>query len=321
MVVAVKKQQQQRQPNKSIQGNALVLALFIVMITSAIAYALIQTSTFAVRRTTQLSDMDTCEAAVHAAELYASGLLHQPKGEGEMTTTLLQNWALPFEMQLSKELQVQGQVIDLQGQMNVNLLQQKEAAGMYTPGLIWTRLLVLLNIPDAQSLQQALALWVGNEAKPEDRIYLERTPPYQVAHASLASISELRLIQGYSAKTLSILTPYISALPEANNININTASAEVLAALLDTPLGSARSLVDDRLGLAFASGQEFIDRAKAKGIAIPDQAGLQKMISINSRYFLLKSTVQCKKTSLISYSFINRLSEGEAKVYQRTQQL
>lgn len=318
-MVAVKKNQ--RLPNKGIKGNALVLALMIVAVTSVIAYALIETSTFAVRRTTQLNDMDMCRQAVHAAELYAGGLLNQPQEPGQMITQLQQPWARPFEMQLGKDIALQAQVSDLQGQFNINLLQNNMPPSAYTPEAIFTRLLVLLDIADSQTLSQALTHWVQEATTESDQVYLERTPAYRAGHASLASISELQLIQGFSQQTMALLTPYVSALPQGMNINVNTASAEVLAALLNTSSSTARTLVDERMAYAFKNNQEFLQRAMAKAIAIPDQGAVQEMISVNSQYFLLKTTATCKKTTLISYSFIKRLSEGQTKVYQRTQQL
>lgn len=308
-------------PNKKMRGSALVLALMIVAVTSAIAYALIETSTFAVRRTTQINEVDTCRQAVRAAELYAIDLLYQEPGHDEMITDLEQNWAIPFEMQLQQEVGLQGQVSDLQGKMNINLMRAHTQAGVYTPELIFTRLLVALNIQDAQSVQQHVVHWLGAETTQDDQIYLQRNPAYRAAHAPLSSISELQLIEGITAERMALLAPFVSALPESENINVNTAPAEVLAALLDTSPSAARVLINERMAYPFKNTQEFINRAMAKAIAISDQGALGEMISVNSRYFLLKTVAMCRKTTLISYSFINRSAEGQASVYQRTQQL
>jgi general secretion pathway protein K len=205
--------------------------------------------------------------------------------------------------------------------MNLNLLRQTSEPGIYTAELIFTRLLIALKIPDSQALQQALSDWLSEEPAESDPIYLERTPAYRVSHMPLSSISELGLIQGFSPERVAALTPYVSALPQESHINVNTAPAEVLAALLDTPLSSALNLVDERMAYPFTSTQEFMDRAQAKAIAIADQGALGEMITVNSQYFLLKTVAVCKKTTLISYSFIKRSPEGQATVYQNTQQL
>lgn len=304
------------------QGNALVLALLIVSVTSVIAYALIDASTFAVRRTTQTNQMDACRQAVHAAELHSFQLLeppHQNEKEAKITTDS-QDWTRPFEMELEDGITISGQLRDLQGQFNINLLKEKKAAGPYTPELVFSRLLTSLHIPEAQALQQNVVNWIREDILPEDQFYLEQKPPYRAAHMPLSSVTELRLIQGFNDSIVTKITPFLSALTEGN-VNVNTASAEVLAALLDAPLGSARTLMDERQAYPFASNQEFVQRAMSKGIAIPDQEALEALISVDSKYFLLKSTATCKKTSLISYSLIKRVSETQLAVYQRTQRL
>jgi general secretion pathway protein K len=305
-------------PNK---GSALVLAMMIVAITAAIAYALIETSTFAVRRTTQLHNTDMCKQAVHAAELYAMELLYQPKDKGPVITDSQERWALPFELNLEKDITVSGEISDLQGQFNLNLLRQSGQEGIYSSDLVFSRLLMLLNIADAQSLQQSLSEWIGDASSEADQVYLERTPAYRPAHSALVSTSELALIQGFTSSKTTVLNPYVSALSEGTNINVNTASSQVLGALLNTSDSAARSLVDERIAYPFNTSDEFIQRAISKGIAIPDQSALSQMINVNSNYFLLKTTASCQKTSLISYSFIERNSEGLAKVYRRTQAL
>ncbi|MGA2655409.1 MAG: type II secretion system protein GspK, partial [Gammaproteobacteria bacterium] len=119
----------------------------------------------------------------------------------------------------------------------------------------------------------------------------------------------------------ALLFPYVSALPEGTNINVNTASSHVLAALLNTSESAANALVNDRMAYPFNSSSEFAQRAVAKGIAVPDQGALAQMLSINSQYFLLKTTAVCNNSEFISYSFIERVPNSAPKVYQRTQEL
>jgi len=73
----------------------------------------------------------------------------------------------------------------------------------------------------------------------EDIDYLNLNPPYRAANRPMASVDELRLIRGFDAKTVAALVPYVTVLPAtSNNVNVNTASPEMLAALvqgLDLP--------------------------------------------------------------------------------------
>jgi len=75
----------------------------------------------------------------------------------------------------------------------------------------------------------------------------------------MASVDELRLIRGFDAKTVAALVPYVTVLPAtSNNVNVNTASPEMLAALvqgLDLP--TAQRIAEERLGKPFKRHQRF----------------------------------------------------------------
>ncbi|NRP96115.1 putative type II secretion system protein K [Marinobacterium sp. xm-g-59] len=58
--------------------------------------------------------------------------------------------------------------------------------------------------------------------------------PYRAANSSLVDISELRLINGFSAAQVAALSTYLAAFPDDHTqINVNTTSKEVLMSLWD----------------------------------------------------------------------------------------
>jgi len=97
---------------------------------------------------------------------------------------------------------------------------------------VFTRLLRLVGLDPA--LAQALIAWelpAGSADAELDAVYLGRRTPYRAGQQRLSGMSELRLVLGFSAKSVRALRPYVTALPQVTPININTAPALVLAAL------------------------------------------------------------------------------------------
>ncbi|HLF66259.1 MAG TPA: hypothetical protein VI522_01445, partial [Gammaproteobacteria bacterium] len=93
------------------------------------------------------------------------------------------------------------------------------------------------------------------------------------------------------------------------------------ASVLDTQEDLLASLMEDRKINPFTTVSEFSDRARSRGINVKDQAAFEDMVTTNSRYFLLSTTLVCQKTTMKRYSLIERVMTGEAWVYQRTSNL
>src|SRR5437016_5038749 len=107
----------------------------------------------------------------------------------------------------------------------------------------------------------------------EDVDYLSLNPPYRAANRPMASVEELRLIRGFDAKTVAALLPYVTVLPLAtNDINVNTASPVVLAALvpgLDLP--TAQRIAEERASTPYKTPDDF--KSKLRGLT-PPTAGM-----------------------------------------------
>jgi general secretion pathway protein K len=86
---------------------------------------------------------------------------------------------------------------------------------------------------------------------------------------------------GLSPGTLAALQPHITVLPEATPVNLNTASAEVLSAVLPgLDLASARQAVSQRQRGHWASLSAAQDALGSSGRLLDD-----KQHSVQSRYF------------------------------------
>lgn len=67
----------------------------------------------------------------------------------------------------------------------------------------------------------------------EDQYYQQQTPPYKAANRPLLSVSELRLVEGFDAKLVDALSPYVTVFPlgAQAGLNINTAPPHVLTTM------------------------------------------------------------------------------------------
>ena len=177
-----------------------------------------------------------------------------------------------------------GYIEDQQGMFNLNDLApggKTDERQLQT----YRRLLSLLGLP--QSLAGSAADWIDADAveQPgggaEDEYYLSRSPPYLAANRPMSDISELARVAGYDEATRARLRPFVTALPVNAPINVNTVSAEVLAAVIDgLDIDGARAIVARRERTYFRSASELSSRLP-RGIDIGNVA-----LNVNSNYFL-----------------------------------
>ena len=179
------------------------------------------------------------------------------------------------------------------------------------------RLLTLLELKP--ELAQAIADWVDPDPDPlfpdgaEDSDYTILNPPYLAGNQPVISISELRLIKGMDQETYNKLAPLVCALPPGTALNINTAPAEVLAALSDglEPAEMER-LLQDRPTDGYENVDEFLNAAK-----ITLNAELKSLLSVSSQYFLLRADARVGDGHAFLSSVIVRDDQG-ARILRRS---
>jgi type II secretory pathway component PulK len=105
---------------------------------------------------------------------------------------------------------------------------------------------------DPQELAQNLIDWVDEDdvrarGGLEDEPYQKQEPAYRAPNRRLLSVRELRLVEGFDAKLVDALVPYVDVHPLAGGkgINPNTAPTWVLALLFDGPIGEERLANED----------------------------------------------------------------------------
>jgi len=314
-------------PRRNARGAALITAILITALVTITAAAMATRQQLDIRRTGNLVNGDQAWLYSLGMEAWAIQILARDRADnaddhpGEDWATVI----TPIEVEGGA---LAGRIIDQQGLFNLNGLVQ----GNRVNNKQLQRYLNLLRTLELEpGLAAALIDWLDRDPDPglpdgaEDQEYLGLSPPYRAANAALNSPAELSHIKGYNREVVAALLPLVSALPEATNLNINTAPAAVLLSLSDKMTAAdAESLVAARSGgdgsedgeQGFASVAEFLQRDELAGTGV-DPAGL----SLASSYFLIESTVQFAGRSQRLYSLLRRDDTGKSVVLARSREV
>jgi general secretion pathway protein K len=107
------------------------------------------------------------------------------------------------------------------------------------------------------------------------------------------------------------LLPWVAALPADASLNVNTASARVLASLAEgLPLSTAEGLVARRAGQGYADVSSFL--AQLPGLSVQSQG-----LAVGSQYFQVVSEVSVGDRRQVLRSTVQRASDGRLYVLSR----
>ncbi len=148
-------------------------------------------------------------------------------------------WARPMPPLPFAQGEVGGWLDDAQGRINVNNVA--DAA----QGRFWAQ--VLTRLAQAQGVSISVAAlqdWLDADAEPrsggaETDDYAVLEPSYRPPDGRIITVQALAAVQGWSNQAVETLAPFLTALPTVTAVNVNTASATVLQALLPTLQGAA----------------------------------------------------------------------------------
>ncbi|HUT41776.1 MAG TPA: type II secretion system minor pseudopilin GspK [Gammaproteobacteria bacterium] len=276
--------------NTPQQGVALVTALLVVALATVASVGMATRLHVDVRRSANLIHGEQSYAYALAAESWAQVILRRDANDSTYDA-LDEDWASALPPIPVEGGFVSGHVSDLQGRFNVNNLVGVD--GRPDTGSIdyFKRLLTLLELDP--ELATTLLDWIDadiNATFPggaEDDTYLLADPPYRAANRRLVSISELRLVQGFTDDVMKVLTPYVTALPDVTTININTATAEVLLALHENMTAQGvEMLLADREQEPFADKSAFLAHDALAGLGIEPGS-----VDVSSHWFLVLTDV------------------------------
>ena len=299
---------------RSQGGIALMTVMLVLSVVTVVLVAMSSDRQMDIRRTeNQLRTIQAWEY-VYGLEAWAIKQLNIDV-TNNLYDDLTDKWNKPLTSKPIPEGNIQAEIVDLQGRLNLNnLLIDGEASEEDILRL--KRLLIILKINT--DLVDVMLDWIDADMElrtpnsAEDETYSKFIPPYRSANVAFSDVSELLRLKGMTLKDYKKLLPYIYVANERTPININTASAVVLRTFApDITKNQAESLYNAS-GKPFKEIEEFLKDEAMEGIVINKES-----ISVASHHFLLSGQIDMGKNVLIFDSQLNRNDLGEVKVVKR----
>lgn len=290
------------------RGVAVITAILVVALVTSVIVAMAWQDAVRLRQMENLKEMAQADAVGLAAVDWARAILFDDAKKNTVDH-LGEPWAMPVPPIAAEGGEVSGRVTDQQGLFNLNNLAAGGNANE-AEVLAFQRLLGSLSLPP--ELANALADWIDADSTvrfpggAEDADYLSMDPPYRAANRLLTEVSGLYRVKGYSAGAIEALRPYVTALPTATRINLNTALPEVLLLALE---GGARedaaAIVAARAERAFNDRADFNKRMPLLAPRLREAAA-----GFNSNYFLVETRVRFGRVKLERQALLKR--DGQA---------
>lgn len=266
------------------RGAAIVLAMLLATLAAAVAVTVFAEQRRWSEAVLHRRDQVQAQALAMAGVQWARQILHDDARRGALDH-LGEPWAVPLPAIPLENGSIRGVITDAQARLNINVLGATSAATSVGRARI-ERLLAQQGGP--LSALNAIADWIDADGEPrpngaEDAPYLSQPVPYLAANTAVLRLAELADVRGVAAGTLAPASAFLTALPAEAAVNVNTAPAEVLAAIVDSVSADALAeLIAGRAQRPFTSIAEFRSR-------LPQGAGLTSDLglSVRSDFFLV----------------------------------
>ena len=230
------------------KGVALITVMLILALATILAVSMSSRQQLDIHRTANILNFEQAYQYVLGAESWTKQILKRDLEDNKIDS-LDDDWAKALPPLPIEGGQMTGQVEDLQARFNLNnLVKDGKPNKLYIER--FKRL--LRNIELNEDIAVVIVDWVDMNVETgfsgaEDNEYLNSTPAYRTANQPMDDVSELLLIKGVDFEAYEKLRPFVCVLKSETEINVNTASAEVLSSIVkDITLEDASTLVEDR---------------------------------------------------------------------------
>lgn len=270
------------------QGVAIVLAMGVVALAALTATAMMLSQSTWSRQVELMADHVQAQELIQVGVDWARALLKDDRHLSNIDY-LGEPWSLRLPPIPVESGRLSGHIEDQQGRFNLNNLV-KDGRVNLAQLEHFQRLLSILGLPP--ELAGALADWIDDDHEPqpqdgaEDAYYMALQPSYLAANRPLIDVAELVLVRGFDDGVRARLRPFVSALPVFTAVNVNTAPAEVIAAMVnDLNMDGARALVNKRERVFFRERVDFLEQLPGGATASSND------IAFSSEYFMVDMRV------------------------------
>jgi general secretion pathway protein K len=270
------------------RGAAIILAMLTLMLVAGISSFVIRNYGAAVASISGRHDQAQARLLARGAVDWARNVLSEDARTAGAVDHYNEIWATRVPPTPVEEGEVGGELDELSGHFDINGLVRAGAVDQ-DQAAVFGRLLTELGISpnQASGLTTALVAWIKSGAvavgSADSGTAGGIMAGEKATGALLVDIDELKQAPGFTAELVNRLQPFVVALPMSAPLNVNTASAEVLAAVVPgLQLDQARILVAQRQSAPFKDITNDFAARLPKGATMSEKVRL----SVNGRYFL-----------------------------------
>ncbi|MCS0809217.1 type II secretion system minor pseudopilin GspK [Massilia agilis] len=247
---------------------------------------------------------------------WAMLVLRQDAMDNPLYTSLDQIWATPLaETRLDQYIErervqgenfnatLSGNVIDATSRYNLSNLA-KDGQVDDTQAKVFSRLLGNLQLNPSLAIQTAKFVAAGQTPKPPDG--QPAAPSTQSKTMKLVQLEDLLAIPGYTPAMIDKLRPFAIVLPslDVTKVNVNTAPAEVLAALApNSSVMQANALVYRRKQAPWKDVGQFQTE-------LGTDQDLTNIASVKSDWFLVQSHIKLDRATLNAEALVSRVGNS-----------
>jgi general secretion pathway protein K len=266
-----------------LRGAAIIMAMLLAALAATIAATLLWQQQRWIGEHQHRRDQVQAQALAMAGVQWTRQIVFENAPAGNVVN-LNQPWALRLPAMPIENGSIGGYIVDAQSRININNLATSSSAGTSTRAAL-QRLFATLGLP--VNAVNAVVDWVDTDDKAtepggaEDAWYLSQPTPGLAANAPIRRVDELLLARGINPASIARLRPFVAALDAPTAVNVNTAPAEVLSAIVDgLDAAAATQLVASREKTPFATIGYF----KAR-LPRPDMVVDESLIDVKSDWF------------------------------------
>jgi general secretion pathway protein K len=304
-------------------GAAVITAMLVVALAATVVATLFVRENVAMRSIENRLALSQTRWIERAAVDWAKVILRSDAAAGSVDH-LGEPWAVPVaETRLDETVTagarigdqrrpatLSGQLVDAQSRLNLAaLVQSGQPSAAHLAAA--RRLFVLLDLPEsladavAQRLARAQPRNVDGRSLPAEQLPLIR-------------LAELVSVAGFDPGIIERIEPFMTIVPQlpeappATQINLNTAPAEVLAAVVpELDLAGARRFVERRRDTFFRNLDDAAQRIDGRPVLPP------ALLGVGSSYFVLRGVIRFDRVEVASETLLSRSSGRIDIVWQQ----
>ena len=219
----------------SQRGVALLTILVMVALATILAATIVKRQSHTAENTSYLMRQNQSLMYAKSAEAFFAELLIQDSENGAALDHLQENWAKPMPAFPVEDGTVSGRLLDQSGKFNLNNLLKADGTVDEAAQRWFEKLLQRVGLP--AELSQSVIDWQDADDETigamgaESHYYQGLSGSYLAANNKFHTVEELKLVRGFEAENYALIAPYVTALPDTTKVNMNTASAVLLASI------------------------------------------------------------------------------------------